>query len=74
MAIKEDRQDRFFETLRLNWPRYTDGDLVQTGDVVDIQRIGTLKVSDIRVSYGTSFALNGFWVGGLEIRKHREVA
>lgn len=62
-------EERFFETLRLNWPRCTDGTLVQVGDVVDVSNLGRLRVNDVKVYHGTTFAINGFWVGGLEIRR-----
>lgn len=62
-------EERFFETVRLNWPRCEDGSLVLVGDVVDVSGIGRLKVNDIKVVYGDTFAVNGFWVGGLRIRR-----
>lgn len=62
-------EERFFEALRLNWPRCEDGTPVQVGDVVDVERIGRMRVTDVKVYRGTSFAVNGFWVGGLRIRR-----
>ena len=70
-------EERFFEALRLNWPRCEDGSLVQVGDVVDVGHLGRMRVNEVKVYRGTSFALNGFWVGGLRIRRAnvgREVA
>lgn len=60
--------DRFYETVELNWPRYEDGRYVRPGDVVDVERVGRMKVREVACYGGTSFYINGFWCGGLVIK------